>query len=90
MTEKLTLKWGTLKAWRLESDESLALIQEYIAVGSALAATQQHDTPRQKDIICEIIDLMPGTILNGWSGEEMTHDDAKAYVRNYGKDRPAP
>ncbi len=48
----------------------------------------QNDTPRQKEIICELIDLCEGdTIYLEWDGENTSKEDAKKYVMNYGKEK---
>lgn len=90
--ENLLLKWGTLKGWRFESDAGKALLAEYGEIGMSLGAMSQHDTPRQKEIICELIDLCDGSVTNDWSGEDYTNDRqaAKDYVMNYGKPKNPP
>ena len=79
----LTLKWGTLKAWEFHTEKAKKLLEEYGEIGSCFGAAQQRDTPRQKQIICELIDEVDGTIYNDWEGTEMTKEDAKKYVMNY-------
>lgn len=85
--EYLLLKWGTLKGWRFSPDneKALALLKEYTDAGHALGAMQQHDSPRQKEIICELIDLCSGEVRNDWSGADYTQDRdaAKQYVMGY-------
>ena len=44
---------------------------------------EQHDTPEQKQIICDIIRAVDGPITNDWSGETMTPDEAVKYVMEY-------
>ena len=83
--EHLTLKWGTLKSWEFHSEKSLRLLKEYGKLGMSYGAAQQHDTPRQKEIICELIDEVDGTVWNDWDNKEMSKEEAKEYVRNYGK-----
>lgn len=83
MTESLMLKWGTLKGWHLESDKSKEALRRYAEGGMALGAMQQHDTPEQKAAICDLIDAIDGEIVNDWSGERMTKDEAKKYVNEY-------
>lgn len=83
MTETLKLKWGTLKAWKLESGQSKAIMERYLASGMAGGAMQQDDTPEQKQIICELIDAIDGEIRNDWSGETLSKDEAKKYVLTY-------
>lgn len=81
----ITLKWGTLKAWRLTNPALETLIEEYNKEGgSSLSAMAQRDTPRQKEIICEMIEIIGKPVYNDWSGEEMTIEEAKKYVMEYG------
>jgi len=87
-TEKevtLTLKWGTLKSWQFSGSEKASeLYKEYVNIGSSFSAMAQRDTPRQKEIICELIDLCDGdTIFLDWDGEDVSKAKAKEYVLNY-------
>jgi hypothetical protein len=84
----LTLKWGTLKSWDFTgSEKGKKLLKEYNKIGSSISAMAQKDTQRQKEIICELIDLCDGdTIYLDWDGEDVTKEKAKEYVLNYGKD----
>lgn len=84
----LTLKWGTLKAWDFHTDKAKKLLEEYGEIGCAWGAAQQRDTPRQKEIILELIDEVDGTVYNDWEGKDMTKEEAKEYVINYGKVTP--
>lgn len=80
----ITLKWGTLKAWRLTNPALDPLIEEYNKEGgSNISAMAQRDTPRQKEIICEMIEIIGKPVYNDWSGEEMTIEEAKKYVMEY-------
>ena len=83
----LTLKWGTLKSWNFTNSEKVKeLLKEYCEIGSSISAMVQNDTPRQKEIICELIDLCDGdTIYLEWDGEDVSKEKAKEYVMNYGK-----
>lgn len=85
MSELLKLKWGTLKAWRIGTERSEAAIEKYFALGTAMGAAQQHDTPAHKEALCELIDAIDGEIVNDWSGEPMTKFEAKKYVMEYGR-----
>lgn len=85
MADQLLLKWGTLKGWDLESDAALAAAQRLGETGDrCVSAALQHDTPDQKQALCDLIDAIDGTIQNDWSGEIMTKEQAKAYVMEYG------
>lgn len=83
----LLLKWGTLKGWDLSSDKGKELLVKYHELGSSTSAMTQHDTPEQKQIICEMIDECFGTISSDWSGEYYTKQQAKDYVMDYGKEK---
>lgn len=83
----LLLKWGTLKGWCFKnSPEAFEAYKEYVELGSCLSAMAQKDTPRQKELVCIMIDKVNGPVSNDWSGE--TYEDrakAKQYVMEYGK-----
>lgn len=83
----LTLKWGTLKSWDFTNSEKCQeLLKEYGKIGTTGGAMSQKDTPRQKEIICELIDLCDGdTIFLEWDGEDISKEEAKEYVMNYNK-----
>jgi hypothetical protein len=79
--DHLTLKWGTLKSWEFHSEKALRLLDEYCKIGSSLSAMEQKDTPRQKEIICELIDEGDfETVLLDWDGEEVSKEEAKKYI----------
>jgi len=82
--EYLLLKWGTLKGWNVPDNEAAqAALRRYHNDPTSLSALSQHDTPAQQQAICDLIDAMNGPIQNDWSGEIMSKDEAKAYVRDY-------
>ena len=81
----ITLKWGTLKSWCVKGNpEARKLIDEYCKLGSSMSAMLQKDTKRQKEIICELIDLVPGKIYLEWHGKYVSKAAAKKYVLEYG------
>ena len=83
---ELTLKWGTLKSWHFDSEKGGRLLKEYHKLGSSFSAMAQRDTPRQKGIICELIDECDGdTIYLDWDDKNVSKQEAKEYVMNYGK-----
>ncbi len=83
--DAIVLKWGTLKGWKLDKPESRALLQRYADLGMAGGALQQRDTAEQKALLCELLRQHDGTILNDWSGELYSRDQAIAYLETYGK-----
>lgn len=83
MAEELLLKWGTLKGWTLKSEASMAALRKYHEDPVSFGAMQQRDTDHQVNALCELIDAVDGEIINDWSGERLTKDEAKKYVREY-------
>jgi len=80
----LTIKWGTLKAWDFHSDKAISLLKEYAKLGSSMSAIAQHDNPRQKEILCELIDEGNfETVWLDWDGKEVSKEEAKLYVMGY-------
>lgn len=85
-TESLTLKWGTLKAWKFCQPTTRELLQRYEEIGMSWGAMQQQDTPEQKQLICDLIDAGDfDTVYLDWDGEHVSKERAKEYVMNYGK-----
>jgi hypothetical protein len=84
--EYITLKWGTLKSWNLTSERGRELMERYEELGASWSAIAQKDTPEQKELICQMIDVCSApTVYLDWNGEEVSKEEAKRYVREYGK-----
>lgn len=84
--DSLTLKWGTLKGWKLKSPKAFELFKQWAALGSSMSAMMQRDTPEQKQLICEIIDAANlDTVCLDWEDKEVSKEEAKRYVMEYGK-----
>jgi hypothetical protein len=84
--EHLLLKWGTLKGWDVgDNAAARAALECYHNEPVSYGCAQQHDTSTQKQALCNLIDAINGPITNDWTGDEMTKEAAKEYVRNYGK-----
>jgi len=83
--EHLTLKWGSLKDWSF-GDWAKPLFKEYSKIGSSVSAIMQKDTPRQKEIICELIDKGNfKKVYLDWDGKYITKKAAKKYVMEHSK-----
>jgi len=84
-SDYVLLKWGTLKGWCLEnSPEAAEACKEYCEIGASCSAMTQRDTPRQKELICIMIDKVNGPVSNDWSGETYENrEDAKKYIAEY-------
>jgi len=86
MAEKdfISLKWGTLKAWTLNTERCRQLFEQYCDIGSSLSAMAQEDTPEQKELICQMIDACNAeTIYLDWDCVDVSKEYAKKYVREY-------
>jgi len=85
--DSLVLKWGTLKYWDLNSPTAIAALKKYDEAGEhSMSAALQHDNVDQKSALCEIIDAVDCDIMNDWSGDIMSKEEAKKYVMEYGRD----
>jgi hypothetical protein len=82
-TESLLLKWGTLKGWTLNTDKSRDILRRWVAIGMCESAMMHHDTPEQIQLICDLIDAIDGDIEHDWTGETMSKEAAKEYIRTY-------
>jgi len=80
----LLLKWGNVKGWDglQKGTPAWAAMNAYLDSGQGMSAMQRQ-TPEQKELICALIDAIDGEIQNDWTGETMTKDEAKKYVREY-------
>jgi hypothetical protein len=91
-TERLELKWGSLKSWHFREDNAKAneLLNKWASLGYSMSAAMQHDTPEQKAIICELIDLGDfETVYLSWDAKDVSKDEAKRYVMEYGQKKPS-
>lgn len=84
MTNSLTLKWGTVKGWDLESEEALAALKKWHDYGVSMSAAMQKDSPEQQQALLDAIDFMDEIWLD-WEEKMVTREEAKAYVLNYHK-----
>jgi hypothetical protein len=83
--DHITLKWGTLKSWHLHSERGQELLKQYADLGMRLSGMAQRDTPKQKALICQMIDECNAeTICLDWEGRDVSKDEAKKYVMEYG------
>lgn len=77
----LLLKWGTLESWGYEQNpDGIKILEEYGSLGSSMSAMAWHDTDKQKELICKLIDVTNGVIQSDWSGEYFTKEAAKEYI----------
>jgi len=81
----VTLKWGTLKSWNIQDEETFKLLERYLDDGTNVSAMMQKDSVEQKEILCQIIDRIGKPVYLDWDGEYVSVEDAKKYVMEYGK-----
>ena len=84
--DELLLKWGTTKGWDLHSPAAKAAMDEYSALEQSMSAMTQRMTHDHKARLCAVIDSLSDNarIVNDWSGDVYTKDQAKKYVMDYG------
>lgn len=86
--DMLTLKWGTLKGCDFTHNPAAQeLLRKYTELGSCISAMMQRDNPEQKELLCQMVDAVDCEIFLDWDGKYVSKEEAKAYIRNYGKDR---
>ena len=84
--DHLTLKWGTLKSWSFHSKKAMKLLKEYYGIGSSASVMMQYDTPRQKEILCELIDEGDfKQVFLDWDVKYISKEEAKKYVMEFGE-----
>lgn len=82
--DHITLKFGTLKEWHLQSERGQELLKQYAEIGMSASTMCQNDTPEQKALICQMIDeCSADTICLDWDGKSVSKEEAKAYVMGY-------
>ncbi|MBN9007557.1 MAG: hypothetical protein J0H40_19340 [Rhizobiales bacterium] len=82
--EYIWLKWRTLKEVASDDPRVLAALRKYHADTVMMGAATQEDTPAQKEALCEMIDVIAengGAIINAWTMQPMTAEQAKKYVK---------
>mgnify|MGYP003334563802 CR=1 FL=1 len=53
--------------------------------GSSTSTVQM--TPEQKQLLCDLIDVMQiDSVCLDWTGKDVTKEEAKQYVMDYGKE----
>lgn len=83
----LRLKWGSFKACDFtNSPEAYETLQEYLQLCNGGGAAQQENAPRERELLCKMIDQVNGSVTIYWTGEDCTNDreKAKRYVMTYG------
>lgn len=84
--DHITLKWGTLKSWKVSSPAAKAAAQKYCELGHSLSAILQNDTLEQKELICTMINESDiESVYLDWDGREVSKEEAKRYVMEYGE-----
>ena len=89
MANILTLKWGTVKGWDLDTDEAVAALQKWADGGVSMSAMAQKDTEAQKEALIAAIDHMDEIWLD-WDDKQVSREEAKEYVRSYGRTGAQP
>jgi hypothetical protein len=81
----VTLKWGTVKSYNIQNEETWALMEKYLEAGVSMSAMAQRDTDEQKELLCQVLESIGEPVYLEWDGEYVSVEEAKEYIRNYGK-----
>lgn len=87
--EHLWLKFGTWKSYNCANNEAMReALDKYNTLEDLAPSTMQQgrNTEEQIEAMCDAIDACNGQIRNDWTGEDMTKNEAKQYIREYGKE----
>lgn len=79
----LLLKWKGLKWYDYSTnEEAKKLIKELYDIWISSSAITQKNTERQKEILCNLIDITDWYIQNDWEWNYYTKEEAKEYILN--------
>lgn len=82
--DSISLKWGTLEAWKFHSKKCRDLMHKYCELGASISSMFQHDTPEQKELICQMIDECNAENIHlDWNDVYVSKEEAKKYVLDY-------
>jgi hypothetical protein len=90
MTDYLGLKFGTTKEVSLDSPIAVAAYYRYRPNGAPIAINMREESADEKRLLCDLIDAVEtvgGRIVDEWSGNRMTAEQAKRYVMGETIDR---
>lgn len=80
----LLLKWGAIKEWNLHSKKGKQLLKKYFKTLKAGGLMLYDCTPKNKKLICEIIDEANlDKIQLDWTGKWVSKEKAKKYIMEY-------
>ena len=48
MPNSLTLKWGSVKAWNIETEDAKAALKKWAEIGVSMSAMMRKESPEQK------------------------------------------
>lgn len=85
MSDKLGLKWGTAKFWELETTPAREAMKRYLEIENSYSAMAADMNIEAKSRLCAVIDALGDgcEIVNDWSGDKYTKEEAKEYVMEY-------
>lgn len=85
MSEYLLLKWGSIKALDIPNSNAAAVTayEAYASLGTRAGGARPDG---HIEALCALVDALEDDayIVNDWSGDEYTKEQAKAYLRGYG------
>lgn len=84
MPNVLELKWGTVKGWKIETDEARAAFKKWADFGMSAGCANHVDKPGQKKALLDAMDSFDEFWLD-WEGVQVSREEAKKYICEYGK-----
>jgi hypothetical protein len=87
MSDELSLKWGTWKSMKLNSDAARLAYDKYKVLPDGeieIGKFRTGETLEQREALCELIDAVDcEKIYLSWDGKYVSKEDAKRYVMGY-------
>lgn len=86
MKHYIEFKWGSVVAWRIEGNQpAIDKLNEWAALGTSMSAMFQHNTPEQKKLLVELIDLVGDDceFWLAWDDVAVSREKAKKYIEEY-------
>ena len=80
LKDQMSLKFGQVKSWSLNTPEARRVGTIYIERAKATKWEDWDGSDEQKRLVCDIIDALDGRITSDWTGELITKDEAKRYI----------
>jgi hypothetical protein len=79
----VTLKWGTIKSYKIKDPDTFKLVEEFFSDGMSLSAAADKPNDSRKTILCQIIERIGEPVYLDWDAKYVSVEEAKKYVMEY-------